>query len=51
MSLEEVTITRVTKRTIGQCALGVKHIGHLEHTIAEFVNVVSEEWIIIVHGN
>lgn len=42
---------RVTRRTIGQCALGAKRIGHLERTIAEFVNVVSEEWIIIVHGN
>lgn len=51
MSPEETTTTRVMRRTIGQSALGAKRIGHLEHIIAEFVNVVSEEWIIIVHGN
>lgn len=43
--------TRVMRRMIGRCALDAKHIGHLEHIIAEFVNAVSEEWTIIVHGN
>lgn len=44
-------ITTATRRTIGQYVLGVKPIGHLELTIAGFVNAVSEEWIIIVHGS
>lgn len=51
MSPEEAMIMKVMRKTIGRCALDVKHIGHLEHTIVEFVNVVSEKWIIIVHGN
>jgi len=44
-------IMTVTKKMIGQYALDVKHIDHLEHIIAEFVNAVSGEWTIIVHGN
>lgn len=51
MSLGEAMTTRVMRRMIGRCALDAKHIGHLEHIIAEFVNAVSEEWTIIVHGN
>jgi len=48
---EVMMITREMKKMIGQYVLDAKHIDHLEHTIVEFANVASEEWIIIVHGN
>lgn len=50
MLREEAMTMMVMRKMIGQFVLDVRHTDHLELIIAEFVNVASEEWIIIVRG-